>query len=883
MSLVKVYAALFCFCFVLGIPVCWATPQPPSHTHVCEFTPTNETQFIDSIYQFFNKDSGTRILEYHVKFVNVSSDFDLSKRSRKDAFQPWRWFRTQGVGSSQLLLVNTYYYGLLKPFATVGIAQRDVVLSVSPSDCLDDLKDDQLDNMLRDYLLRDFDVDGATVKHPFKYSDAVEICTALVDDDDGWGRLVYRCCGYDYRKHLYCDDVYNGDWVWALQIFILTLTVIIFLYIPLLIPEGYRYNTYCYFPADNLTFKIVCTHHPEEYRTNKKSLALRRKQWEKMTKVKKFLPSLVKDVVYLCHVKKVEFSVNMDKLLVEGGSTINSTKALFNAFIRCKIRQSEPLEDCCRYPACGTICCTHSPPWNVVVRAFRTLFVMTVLVIPSLPFMYAMAADDLDFQFLGEAFESRGLQRKFNFYTGRVSGKIIVAVISIMYILHCALLIIDGATTETFSQLYNEIFDLSWKKQLRQHVTWVRYQLKRLRMPIKRCGIFVLPIWILAAILFPMYVMMSIIYHAPMLQLVVQVIRKSYRRVKSLKQKPNDRIKAYNGCQLFWFFFTILFVFIVLTIGTNFLVHVLAMVIVTVVVEADLIYRILPVVLLFFMYIRDSYSRVGLGYDAFYNILLDAVKSKEQKAVKAEAMKPRHQQTNRVFKVDVEKLDDASETDGADDMAVDVAEVPVPQPKRLFNVKHGNIRLHQRQLLLFLTRDDFLHMSEKFFFHCCTMDCAGSPGPIVESYVKATLEVVKIGIFLLFVFLVVMAYGSSYYISPANHLFVTLISGLVPLIIRNVFCLAGATPVETVNTKNYRFEAQLKEKIETFGQSWDVKDMTLANPSPNNNMYDESELSETGSPGDVIDLILDLNGSCTEEEIQKVEEADDDLQKLEPV
>ncbi|XP_059153412.1 uncharacterized protein LOC131939229 [Physella acuta] len=854
---------------------CYVTSSSGQNAPVpaCKFVPVNNKTFVEDISQFFNKDSDIKILEYHVIGLNLSS------LTGPDAYQPSRWYRTQGIGSSQLLLIYHFYYGLLQVFLSLSVASRDVPLVVSPGDCLQAAGAGEVEARVRDYLLQDFYIDETAVKYPFTYSDDVEICTAKVVDNEGWGRLVYRCCGYDSDKRMSCHDVYEGTWVWVLRSFILALTLILFLYFPLLIPKGYRIYTYAYYPPDNLTFNLIMTQSPKKLRPMEKAQILTSRLWKQMKTFASEMCRLQPEVIYTVKVKKVNFNVCTDKLLSEGGSAVSMWRSLFDAFVRCKLRHSDPLEDCCRTSICGNHICTCCPSWHAWLKPVRTVLVMALVAAPSLPFMYAMSADDLEYQNLSRTFEEKGLQMTFNFYVGPIFGKVLVAVLAFMYVLHVVILIIDGATDENISRLYSDVLDVAEKKdQLSKRMSKSRSIIRTACNPIRQCGILIIPIWILAIFILPIIGLVLFIYHAPMINVVIQAWKKLLQQARGCNQNPDEGKRFYNACEIFWFFVTVTFVFIVMTIGANFLVHVLAMSIVTVVVQADLIYRVVPVVLILLIYVRDSFSRVGAKYDAFLGTILGTVKNKESEDLRRECLKSWDQQISKVFKIspqavpfdpddEVVKAPLNREKGYATLVRADASNV-TKQTKKLFNVKNSNIRLHLKQLLLFLNKDDFLFMSKKFLFHCCSMDCAGAPGELEENYIQAGLEFAKIGIFLLFVFLVVMAYGSAYYVSPTNHLFVTLVSGLIPLVIRNIF--SSSQPVPVVNTSDYRFESQLKEKIESFGQSWEVDDIVVSGVSslyPSvSAMTGGGQINSTGvvpngtiNDMNTVDLVLDLS------------------------
>lgn len=263
-----------------------------------------------------------------------------------------------------------------------------------------------------------------------------------------------------------------------------------------------------------------------------------------------------------------------------------------------------------------------------------------------------MSADDLDYQRLSHTFQAKGLQTTFNFYVGPIFGKVLVAVLAFMYVLHVLILIADGASDENISRLYSDVLDVAEKKdQLSKRMSKSRSVIRTACNPIRQCGILLIPIWILAIFILPIVGFVLFIYHAPMINVMVQAWKKLLQQARICNQNPDEGQKFYNACEIFWFFVTVTFVFIVMTIGANFLVHVLAMSIVTVVVQADLIYRVVPVVVILLAYVRDSFSRVGTKYDAFLGTILGTMKNKESEDLRRECLKSWDQQINKVFKI----------------------------------------------------------------------------------------------------------------------------------------------------------------------------------------------------------------------------------------
>lgn len=79
-----------CAVFVVIAGCCVLCLGQPNDT-TCVFTPVNKTRFIEGIYEYFNQESDTRILEYHIQLVNTSeTKFDFDARASADSFQPSR-------------------------------------------------------------------------------------------------------------------------------------------------------------------------------------------------------------------------------------------------------------------------------------------------------------------------------------------------------------------------------------------------------------------------------------------------------------------------------------------------------------------------------------------------------------------------------------------------------------------------------------------------------------------------------------------------------------------------------------------------------------------------------------------------------------------------
>jgi predicted membrane channel-forming protein YqfA (hemolysin III family) len=80
------------------------------------------------------------------------------------------------------------------------------------------------------------------------------------------------------------------------------------------------------------------------------------------------------------------------------------------------------------------------------------------------------------------------------------------------------------------------------------------------------------------------------------------------------------------------------------------------------------------------------------------------------------------------------------------------------------------------------------------------MDTVGVPGPLIYNIVRATWRFLCICLFLLFVVLIVLAFGDNYKISGTNQMLATLAGGFLPWVFRNI--LFKSKDALSLDTKN---------------------------------------------------------------------------------
>ncbi|CAL1527749.1 unnamed protein product, partial [Lymnaea stagnalis] len=226
---------------------CDKIPDEPT----CVFSVPNNKTLFQKLAKYFDKDSNTIIVEYTVRIRNVSDDFNFYEKSNPGSFQPWKWYRTQGVGSSHVLLTFDFCFGLLRQLLYLGIEKVDLDLDVSPPGCLHHIENKTLDILIRNFLLKEFYILDTSFFGDCTFSDSIEICTARIREYEGRGKLMFRCCSYNSDKEIVCDDDYVDDWAQALNIVICILSCLLVLYYILLL---LHYNGFLFNKKDTYIF-----------------------------------------------------------------------------------------------------------------------------------------------------------------------------------------------------------------------------------------------------------------------------------------------------------------------------------------------------------------------------------------------------------------------------------------------------------------------------------------------------------------------------------------------------------------------------------------------------------------------------------------------------
>ena len=260
------------------------------------------------------------------------------------------------------------------------------------------------------------------------------------------------------------------------------------------------------------------------------------------------------------------------------------------------------------------------------------------------------------------------------------------------------------------------------------------------------------------------------------------------------------------------------FSFVLLTMETLiFFIEMILYTVIGIIMNATAMLKYISLIFMLGLYARDCFKGVTDKYLEFNKTINSLIVDMNRVKVEAIASASVDEQRNTAFQIRSDRDDNIE-----DEQDKDVSNI------RLV-CKDGIPKWCVRRLILFLDRHDEPYLTEKFFFSTCYMDTIGVPGPLIQNMMHALWRFLCICAFLMFVVLIVLAFGDEYNISGTNQMLATLAGGFLPWVFSNIL-FKPRDPV-ALDVNNLSFKSNFKAKIEEYIQNWDIGDIELEGTS----------------------------------------------------
>jgi len=219
------------------------------------------------------------------------------------------------------------------------------------------------------------------------------------------------------------------------------------------------------------------------------------------------------------------------------------------------------------------------------------------------------------------------------------------------------------------------------------------------------------------------------------------------------------------------------------------------------IVNASALLKYVMLILMILVYCGDIFNNMQKKYLKMNRALFNEVKYRIKDLEKVTSL-PSSLQENCAFKA--QELNEQAEYEASDDV--------VEKPPRHWMIN---------DLVLFVDSEDTPRIPVQLFHNVIQIRVAGVPGPIYRGHIEAFRQLSKIVLFVLFVFLVVLSFGSVYKLSATNQTLATMVGGFLPRMLRMFL----APPRPEVELGTVSFKSKMDEVIKNFCQYWPIYDL----------------------------------------------------------
>ena len=827
-------------------------------------------------------EDGEKMLRYNFILTGENASALLNDRHSL-MLKPLQWVLVSGRQGEGLLHLREQFDILSIFMLSIGVRDIEIELVETPERCLQTLKDAEVVEMLlRQVVISGLNTTAADSKSDSESKSSESICNMHVLEEDGSADFRYFCCHFNEQGQLECEYLHEDVWVAILLYMITFLKIVVLLFSPRYIPESYYRLKYLSAPyvhklADGvkLSLNFVMTTNPRNYtRSNPKAITFEIEKFRNMVNFKETIQSLNNEVPYKIDFKAIHLRSKIDSLLPEHFVPVSFFTELYDTFVKCKLRKNPALSSCC-----ATNVCVKSPSnlymtWYRLAKRVMLFLTMIAAITPwilrvALYFYYEK--EDMDMR--RKSAEDRQLQFPF-------PGSYTLYLTPVHVIFMCIywLLCLEFCVYGTLSMKMKEQFKFVLRKSFRdmrekdqsEIISLVVWFALRPCTKYGGLGIFIgLLLWVLGS---PFVIAILAFYLLPTLNITIRLIAHqfvylmpcdicSYFCCQKIREKldtfkkeiqmdninnsesmeRNEQALRFDNFarvqQMYIISFSIVSLYSVVFLLTEVVAVLVEIIIYTMMGIILNAAKTLSYVSLFFLlavYANECFGSVSKKFLAFNKVLNSAILSlgeKKCEEVMYLSPKPEVNVLDRHSTSFTEDLiahrshclteDDKQQDDMAFMLKTEACD-DVKDPIKLTHTYNGSPSWQVSRLVLFFSKFDVPQIPKSLFFRASKMPYSFLPGSVLINYLKALVQLGIILIFLIFVLVVVLAFGDTYNISFSNQLLATVAGGLLPLLLQKVF-RKHTTPV--IDKESISFRVFLHELLDKFKQSWPVYDI----------------------------------------------------------
>lgn len=843
---------------------------------VCRLRPESRDDVV------YLRDSVMHIFELEI----YNQTLDPLRTDISYTYKPWKWYRTISEHGKTLLTLSFNFDVLSLSILTIGVERVPLKLKDFPEGCFGKLTAEERVVLIRDRVFDNFQKkkvkkpQGVEEELPPTDGDEPQftfVCNEFVRESGGYARFANKCCTRDSNGNITCSDHEDNFWITVLYVGIGLVKLMLFMFAPLLVPSNmytasYVASEYVVKLTKELKMKIfVSESETTSVRFKNRLTAEDISDWRRL---RESLETIPKETICDVKVPEIRIKVKGKRIIPANDPPTGLLRTIYDNLVRCKIRRLVPFKECCSSSIYATLqpLFAHKITWNDLVMIFIKVVCLFLLPLPFFlrSFIY-YRFEEAELNSRRQLLKQLGLKFAFNpfrmnfiQYFTPSHGIFITAYCT--YILSG---LVIGFSKEYVKDKLKSIARSAFHDMQNVSRTSVlQIVLGFLLWPFRKIGLLALVTCpIISALTAPIWVSVFILYTVPTIYLAYRLIyhtrkklgtdlgmfesdkpfgrakQKVYRVHKRLaKIDKNVHIKRqafseeekYSPCisgygrlsalrrllvqvAVSMFFLLVLFSSVLLFIeAAGVIVEVLVFTMMGIIVNAGTTLKYVSMVLLVIVYMHSCYDNVYENYLMFNQTVIEDVMERVEDLKKIASL-PSSMQENAAFQVKpVEAVD----------------EIPTT-----FNPEKKEPQWRIGHLLLFFDSFDTPRIPLNLFKKLCEIRVHGAPGPVYINLLKATGKFSIIVVFLFFVMIVVMAFGSAHQMSSTNQTLATLAGGFVPMLLKNVLSSKGAR----LNLKTLSFKGQIDEIISEYKQNWPIYDFVVQQYDPKEEEEKERE------------------------------------------
>nr|XP_034306724.1 uncharacterized protein LOC117682688 [Crassostrea gigas] len=816
-------------------------------------------------------DAGAKLIIFNLNFQNHSGK--LPGEDESDIYKPFLWERSTGRHGQGILFLKTGFEILSLSTLTYGTEKMKVELLEDPVGCLLNRTIWEIENGLRHILLNDFQEISPNGSGG-SLGDNEHICNMHIKNDEQRAVFYHICCRKYAKGETVCQELVKDFWVQMLLYSIYIMNLLVIMFCPYLIPKPWYQDKY-----QNLKFELFDCKNEIEILVKKTGKKLGTPvpknvvdfdSLSSMNSFKKQLKKMDYEKIYSMRLSKIYLDVKRKRLIPPNDVPVGIIKSIYDSFFRCRIRERKSLKSCCHSSIFepfqkSSLRVTHIK-WYHCLKELMLIVSFVLAIVPwiiRIAIFYWYEDNELNDR------DKAARDRKLDFHYAYFPGSLIsfLTPVHIVFLFCYAVLALDAVLfgiLEIFTSEIKRNLELVLRKCFRDmhessYSKSVGWAVRTMLYPLKKYGVLgLVVVGIYWLFVLPVIVVVLAFYSIPTLNIAIRllchlfiVLSPKFKFVTTLKEKIGfqsilriETVTRLPGKQKHLFRFVQFIVNLLSLLALLscvllvvevivFFVEIMVYTLIGIILNASQTLKYVSLLFMLTLYARDCFGGVTKKYQAFNDAINKAILAKVKKDVDKVAWRTADEQPHTAFQVSVD--DHGNES----------------TPKNPYLcLSNGVLKWNIPQLLLFLDNNDTPYIPRTFFFKAAYMDHVGCPGSLYKNLIRAMRQFVTIILFLLFVVVVVMAFGNEYSVSGVNQMLATLAGGFLPWIFRNVLFKPPAD-IE-IDTSSLGFQNMFDDVIKNHKQNWPVTDFHAYNePLERNEKTYLKSFSPQMDPGSV--------------------------------